>query len=233
MEFYAIAVGRSTGLFTTWGKCQEYILGYSRASFQKFSTLTPAVQYLCNHGLQIPDIRIDGEISLIEFCHHHGLDIPSTQEIEHMYTLSDTLRVEACHYLDKPRVDIREWTRAGEGRGPAKRTKTGLSLSLIQWKTLMSLEEVIKADFQRIRDGDQTVRTYIHLGNLCYASLLANNPALIIRRWYRSQATGALEPSQKGITLQEGHVKTLFTLKEQVELAHPTLSTLEPYRDNN
>jgi hypothetical protein len=96
----------------------------------------------------------------------------------------------------------------------------------------MSVEEVIAADYQRIRDGDQTVRTYIHLGTLCYASLLSNNPSLIIRRWYRSKATGSLEPGQKGISLEEDEVKTLFTLKDQVQLAHPILSTLEPYSDH-
>ena len=38
MSYYAVYQGRQTGIFTTWGECQQQIQGYSGAKFKKFKT---------------------------------------------------------------------------------------------------------------------------------------------------------------------------------------------------
>ncbi|PVU92785.1 hypothetical protein BB559_003609 [Furculomyces boomerangus] len=44
--FYAIRVGRKTGIFLSWEECQQYVMGYSGAQFKKFITKGEAYKYL-------------------------------------------------------------------------------------------------------------------------------------------------------------------------------------------
>ncbi|MGU8834261.1 ribonuclease H1 domain-containing protein (plasmid) [Clostridium perfringens] len=45
-KFYAVRVGRTTGIFTTWDSCQESIKGYRNALYKSFNTREEAQQYL-------------------------------------------------------------------------------------------------------------------------------------------------------------------------------------------
>ncbi len=45
-KFYAVRVGRSTGIFLTWGECQEAVHGYRAAEFKSFKTRREAEEYL-------------------------------------------------------------------------------------------------------------------------------------------------------------------------------------------
>uniref|UniRef100_A0A0X3PE43 ribonuclease H n=1 Tax=Schistocephalus solidus TaxID=70667 RepID=A0A0X3PE43_SCHSO len=54
MPFYAVAVGRKTGVFTKWSECQEQITGFSGAIYKKFNTESEAKSFL--GGLATPSI---------------------------------------------------------------------------------------------------------------------------------------------------------------------------------
>jgi transposase InsO family protein len=45
-KFYAVRVGRSTGIFLTWGECQDSVNGYRAAEFKSFKTRREAEAYL-------------------------------------------------------------------------------------------------------------------------------------------------------------------------------------------
>jgi hypothetical protein len=62
-----------------------------------------------------------------------------------------------------------------------------------------------------------------HSASVCHCLGRAINPALFI--------DGQLVPGAKGIILPEDVVKTLFSFKDRVQLAHPSLATLQPFAD--
>ena len=45
-EFYAVAVGRKTGLFQTWDELYAQVNGYPGARFEEFKSLKGALEYL-------------------------------------------------------------------------------------------------------------------------------------------------------------------------------------------
>lgn len=45
-KFYAVRIGRQTGLFSTWEECKKQIDGFSGASYKSFKTIDEANAYL-------------------------------------------------------------------------------------------------------------------------------------------------------------------------------------------
>lgn len=48
-KFYAVKIGRKTGIFNTWEDCQKQVLNFKNASFKSFSTLEDAKKFLCEN----------------------------------------------------------------------------------------------------------------------------------------------------------------------------------------
>jgi ribonuclease HI len=46
MPFYAVANGRTIGLFSTWKECQSSVIGFPNARFKKFETREEAEQFI-------------------------------------------------------------------------------------------------------------------------------------------------------------------------------------------
>jgi len=46
MPFYAVANGRTSGVFTTWTKCNESVKGFKNALYKKFDTLEEAEKFI-------------------------------------------------------------------------------------------------------------------------------------------------------------------------------------------
>lgn len=49
-KVYAVAVGRTTGIFSSWAECQSQVHGFARAQFQSFRTRDQAETYMRQHG---------------------------------------------------------------------------------------------------------------------------------------------------------------------------------------
>lgn len=45
-KFYAVKVGRSPGIYTTWAECSSQVNGYSGSQFKSFKSLSEATNYL-------------------------------------------------------------------------------------------------------------------------------------------------------------------------------------------
>ena len=50
-KYYAVAKGRSTGIFDNWEECQESIKGFSGATYKSFNSQELAEQYLIGQGV--------------------------------------------------------------------------------------------------------------------------------------------------------------------------------------
>ena len=42
MKYYAVLVGRKTGIFKTWGETKNYVSGFPKAKYKSFRTLSEA-----------------------------------------------------------------------------------------------------------------------------------------------------------------------------------------------
>ncbi len=47
-KFYAVAVGRNTGIYSTWDECQSQVKGFSNARFKSFSTVEEAESFIAS-----------------------------------------------------------------------------------------------------------------------------------------------------------------------------------------
>jgi ribonuclease HI len=50
-KFYAVAVGRETGIYDNWNECEKQVKGFSGAKFKSFETLAEAGAYLKGSNL--------------------------------------------------------------------------------------------------------------------------------------------------------------------------------------
>lgn len=51
MPYYAVASGRTTGIFSTWEECNRSVKGYKNAAYKKFDTKQEAEDFVSNHGV--------------------------------------------------------------------------------------------------------------------------------------------------------------------------------------
>ena len=57
-KYYAVRVGRSTGVFLTWAECQKQVTGFPGAVFKSFTTIEEAENFV--KGI-VPQIEESGE----------------------------------------------------------------------------------------------------------------------------------------------------------------------------
>lgn len=50
MKYYAVAKGRKTGIYTTWGDCESQVKGFSGAIFKSFSTEAEAKRFMLGNS---------------------------------------------------------------------------------------------------------------------------------------------------------------------------------------
>ena len=52
-KYYAVAKGRTPGIYENWGICNEQVYRYSRAVFKRFNTRTAAEEFINNYNLHM------------------------------------------------------------------------------------------------------------------------------------------------------------------------------------
>ena len=55
MKYYAVAVGRKIGIFTSWEETKTYVLGFPKAKYKSFTTLLEAEKYL--QEIKVKDLQ--------------------------------------------------------------------------------------------------------------------------------------------------------------------------------
>lgn len=64
-KFYAVKVGRESGIFTTWDDCKKQVIGYKGAVYKSFLSREEAEQYL-NGDKTIALEQYDGPIAYVD-----------------------------------------------------------------------------------------------------------------------------------------------------------------------
>ncbi|SYZ62853.1 ribonuclease_H1 (plasmid) [Leishmania braziliensis MHOM/BR/75/M2904] len=61
-SFYAVAVGKARGIYSTWAQCSEQVTGYPGSIYRGFQTLDEARGFLAAHPLPFtgPAVNVDG-----------------------------------------------------------------------------------------------------------------------------------------------------------------------------
>lgn len=57
VKFYAIKRGYTTGIFTDWNVCKQYVIGYPNAKYKSFPTMSDANTYLNNLKMESTDLE--------------------------------------------------------------------------------------------------------------------------------------------------------------------------------
>jgi len=63
MPFYAVACGRTIGVFSTWDECNRAVKGYKHASYKKFDTKQEAEEFVAKNGV----VQETTTIELVDF----------------------------------------------------------------------------------------------------------------------------------------------------------------------
>ena len=66
-SYYAVAKGRSTGIFNSWSQCQRQVDGFKHNSFKGFSTLEGAIDFMRKAGIPTEEIDVveeEGDVLL-------------------------------------------------------------------------------------------------------------------------------------------------------------------------
>lgn len=69
MKYYAVKVGRKTGIFSSWDECKESVLKYEGALYKSFSSKEEALAYLGEQikddtSFDIPTAYVDGSYNV-------------------------------------------------------------------------------------------------------------------------------------------------------------------------
>lgn len=63
-NFYAISVGKKTGIFKSWSECKKYVDGFSGAEYKGFPTKEAAEKYLKNKNEKSDNVGYCGELQI-------------------------------------------------------------------------------------------------------------------------------------------------------------------------
>ncbi|XP_055639956.1 ribonuclease H1 isoform X2 [Toxorhynchites rutilus septentrionalis] len=154
MPFYAVAKGRTTGIFLTWPECQRQVSGFTGAKFKKFPTREQAEAFVRGNGGTLPASASDsGSESPADLHSFQPVDsfrvlIDNNDEINAACSRIEGLKRE----LDELRSSTSSATAAGSGSKPAKRRK----LNSIT-KPVTKLQKYGKYSFLQDDDG------YVHV----------------------------------------------------------------------
>ncbi|CAI5719211.1 hypothetical protein KXD40_006703 [Peronospora effusa] len=72
--FYAVAIGRSTGVFSTWAECEAQVKGFTGSKYKKFQTITEARAFVGDHIGQENDEDPKNSTTLVAICDGSALN---------------------------------------------------------------------------------------------------------------------------------------------------------------
>ena len=154
--YYAIAIGRKTGVFLSWRpQCRESVCDYPGALYRKMPSLAEATQFLNRHGVENSIIEVhtsDDTLSMCEHCERNNVDVP----VEVDYVHNNLFKLKNGFFAEVKRVgyggvgvDIhqRHW-KTGEREG------RGVVLTSFDWKSLLNVAPRLKNTLQKIKRGE-------------------------------------------------------------------------------
>lgn len=62
-KYYAVKVGKSTGIFETWDECKKQVTGFSGAIYKSFQSLDKAKEYLDDKNIALKSEEFEFELT--------------------------------------------------------------------------------------------------------------------------------------------------------------------------
>lgn len=93
MKYYAVRIGRNSGIYHTWDECKRETMGFKGASFKKFSTLEDAKAFINEKEEQKKEsagkdelvVYVDGSYRNKDKSHSYGVYMYNDEE-EYTYS---------------------------------------------------------------------------------------------------------------------------------------------------
>lgn len=174
--------------------------------------------------------RADAERHHPDYDTYDSPDAPAavlhirTLSADQIVDLGGNIRVEACHFKEEPRVDIRVWEQGGD---LFRRTKRGVSLSPTQWVQLLALNECLVGDISNLKKKQHVDKTYDLGGNL-RVNIKSPYWLIDVRRWFRPIGENQpLFPTTKGLKLKFQQWSSLMEADKQLRSVLPEISTAQ------
>lgn len=117
-------------------------------------------------------------------------------------------------WQNEPRLDLRQWEI---GQTNNKPTKKGISLKLLQVKTLKNGMESIQESLKKNEDLKW------HLGMNVYASVQKDNPRVDIRQYWKRPLLDESVPTKKGLCFRPQEFDIFLKHWEEIIKAMPEL----------
>ncbi len=77
--FYAVTIGRKSGIYLQWAECKAVVDEYSGAAFKKYAKLHEATERMNGAGYSHSDILVHADmvsLPLSDYCHQHTMQVP-------------------------------------------------------------------------------------------------------------------------------------------------------------
>lgn len=94
-KYYSVKSGRKPGIYNTWEKCKEQVIGFPGAEYKKFSSHEEAEQFLGSESVKMDmeterlregeaSVYVDGSFDLETMSYSYGVVILTGKEIHRM-----------------------------------------------------------------------------------------------------------------------------------------------------
>lgn len=161
-KYYSVKAGRKPGIYETWEKCREQVIGYPGAEYKKFSTLEEAEEFLGRISLKIDmeteklregeaSVYVDGSFDLGSSTYSYGVVI---------LTKNDTYKLSGRE-IDPEMALMRNVS--GELKGAMKAMEWALENkieTLYLHYDYTGIERWAKGDWKTNKEGTKAYKAY-------------------------------------------------------------------------
>lgn len=161
-KYYSVKTGRNPGIYETWEKCREQVIGYPGAEYKKFTTLEEAEEFLGRKSFNMDmeterlmegeaSVYVDGSFDLGSSTYSYGVVI---------LTKDDTYKLSGREV--NPEMALMR-NVSGELKGAMKAMEWALENKI---KTLYlhydytGIERWAKGDWKTNKDGTKAYKAY-------------------------------------------------------------------------
>lgn len=182
-KYYSVKSGRKPGIYNTWEKCKEQVIGFPGAEYKKFSSHEEAEQFLGSESVKMDmeterlregeaSVYVDGSFDLETMSYSYGVVILTGKEIHRMSGREEDPEMALMRNVSgelKGAMKAMEWAIENEIRTLYLHYDyTGIERwAKGDWKTNKDGTKAYKAYFDSIKDKIKVefIKVKAHSGN--------------------------------------------------------------------
>jgi ribonuclease HI len=182
-KYYSVKSGRKPGIYNTWEKCKEQVIGFPGAEYKKFSSHEEAEQFLGSESVKMDmeterlregeaSVYVDGSFDLETMSYSYGVVILTGKEIHRMSGREEDPEMALMRNVSgelKGAMKAMEWAIENEIRTLYLHYDyTGIERwAKGDWKTNKDGTKAYKAYFDNVKDKIKVefIKVKAHSGN--------------------------------------------------------------------